>query len=118
MKRWTWMERRPASEKPKKVMNAKEAVNALSNLRPQHLTEALMVSRIQELAQSGLTYVRSEFYQEEPDTRPQAKAGTRVVRGYYLLEEISQPTSGEARLLRRFWFDRVSGYSFGAPSIL
>jgi len=34
------------SEKPRKVMNAKEAVNALSNLRPQHLTDALMVSAI------------------------------------------------------------------------
>ena len=31
------------------------------------------------------------------------------MRGYYLLEELSQPTGGEARLLRRFWFDRVNG---------
>lgn len=95
------------AEKPKKVMNTPEAVNAFSNLRPQHLTDALMVSGIQDPAQSGLTYVRSEFYQEEPDNRPQAKAGMRVVRGYYLLEEYSQPSSGEARLLRRFWFDRL-----------
>jgi hypothetical protein len=68
-----------------------------------------MVSGIQQPDQSGISYVRSEFYQDEPDTRPQAKSNTRVVRGYYLLEEISQPTSGEARLLRRFWFDRVAG---------
>ena len=34
-------------------MNAKEAVNALSNLRPQHLTDALLVSPIQE--QSGFS---------------------------------------------------------------
>lgn len=95
------------AEKPKKVMSTKETVNAFSNLRPQHLTDALMVSGIQNTAQSGLTYVRSEFFQEEPDNRPQAKAGMRVVRGYYLLEEFSQPSSGEARLLRRFWFDRV-----------
>ena len=99
----------PGSEKPRKMMNAKDAVNALSNLRPQHLTEALMVSGVQNPAQSGLTYTRSEFYQDETDSRPQAKSGTRVVRGYYLLEEFSQPTSGEARLLRRFWFDRVAG---------
>ncbi|MEP6818392.1 MAG: hypothetical protein ABJA18_02590 [bacterium] len=96
-------------EKPKKLMNAKETVNALSNLRPQHLTNALMVSGIEDNPQGSLTYVRSEFYQEEPDNRPQAKAGVRVVRGYYLLEELSQPSSGEARLLRRFWFDRVGG---------
>jgi len=103
------MDGQPAvNEKPQKVMNAKEAVNALSNLRPQHLTEALLVSEINN-TQGGLTYVRSEFFQEELDNRPQAKAGNRVVRGYYLLEEFSQPTSGEARLLRRFWFDRVGG---------
>lgn len=94
-----------AASKPKKAMNAKEAVNALSNLRPQHLTDALMINPVQ----SGLTLVRSEFYQEEADTRLQAKTSVRVVRGYYLLEEISQPTSGESHLLRRFWFDRVGG---------
>jgi hypothetical protein len=100
----------PDSENNKKrMMNAKETVSALSNLRPQHLTDALMFSPIPDPAQSGLTYVRSEFYQEEIDNRPRAKAGVRVVRGYYLLEEISQPSSGEARLLRRFWFDRVNG---------
>ena len=96
------------AEKPKKVMNAKETVSAFSNLRPQHLTDALMVSGIQDTTQSGLTYVRSEFFQEESDSRPQAKANMRVVKGYYLLEEFSQPTAGEARLLRRFWFDRVN----------
>ena len=93
----------------KRVMNAKEAVSALSNLRPQHLTDALMLNPIPDPAQSGLIYVRSEFYQEEADNRPRAKSAVRVVRGYYQLEEISQPQSGEARLLRRFWFDRVNG---------
>ncbi len=97
-------------EKPKKgTMNAKQTVNALSNLRPQHLTDALMISPIADPAQSGLSYARSESFQEEADTRPQAKANVRVVRGYYLLEEFSQPSAGEARLLRRFWFDRVGG---------
>ena len=97
------------SDKSKKVMDAKEAVNALSNLRPQHLTEALMVNPIQNSAQSGLTYARSEFYQDEPDIRPQAKKGVRVVRGYYVVEEFSPGSAGEARLLRRLWFDRVGG---------
>jgi hypothetical protein len=97
------------SDKPRKAMNVKETVNALSNLRPQHLTDALMINPIPDPAQSGLTYARSESYQEEGDNRPNAKQGVRVVRGYYLLEEFSQPTAGESRLLRRFWFDRVSG---------
>lgn len=93
----------------KGTMNAKDTVNALSNLRPQHLTDALMISAIADPAQSGLSYARSEAFQEEPDTRPQAKSNVRVVRAYYLLEEFSQPAPGEARLLRRFWFDRVGG---------
>ena len=90
-------------------MNAKETVNALSNLRPQHLTEALLLPSIPEPTQTGLAYVRSEFYQEEPDNSAQGKRGQRIVRGYYLLEEISQPVASDARLVRRFWFDRVNG---------
>jgi hypothetical protein len=100
----------PAADAHKKgTMNVKETVSALSNLRPQHLTDALMVSPIPDPAQSGVIYIRSEFYQEEADNRPRAKTGVRVVRGYYLLEEVSQPSSGEPRLLRRLWFDRVGG---------
>lgn len=89
-------------------MSASETMTALSNLRPQHLTDALMISPISDQAQSGLTYVQSEFYQEEPDNRPRAKKENRIVRGYYLLEEITPPSSGQARLQRRFWFDRVN----------
>lgn len=92
------------SKKPSQT-NEKEAVSALSNLRPQHLTDALM---IQPAGDPGMVYVQSEFFQEENDNTPQAKKGTRVVRGYYLLEEFTQPTAGAARLVRRFWFDRVN----------
>jgi len=98
----------PNNQTKTKQRGEKEAVNALSNLRPQHLTDALLPNPIGDATQAGLTYVRSEFYQEEADNRPRAKSGIRVVRGYYLLEEISN-TSGEARLSRRFWFDRVNG---------
>ncbi len=104
------MDGKSDSEKHKKgTMNAKETVSALSNLRPQHLTDALMINPIPDPAQSGLTYARSEFFQEETDSRLQAKHSVRIVRGYYFLEELSQPASGEAHLLRRFWFDRVNG---------
>lgn len=98
------------SEKKKnRQMKAKETFSALSNLRPQHLTDALLPSPIPDTAQSGLTYVRSEFFQEEPDNRVRGKNGLRIVRGYYLLEEIRQATPGQARLVRRFWFDRFNG---------
>ena len=93
--------------KKKKIMSGKETVSALSNLRPQHLTEAFMISPVG--SQSGLVYSQTEFFQEEPDIRPRAKKGSRVVRGYYLLEEFSPNTADEIRLLRRFWFDRVGG---------
>lgn len=85
----------------------KQTVSALSNLRPQHLTDAFMIRPIEP--NNGLIYVQSQFFQEEADTRRQAKKSDRVMRGYYLLEEFSQPQGNEAKLTRRFWFDRVSG---------
>jgi hypothetical protein len=90
-----------------KQKTEKATVSALSNLRPQHLTDAFMIRPIEP--NSSLIYARSEFFQEEPDIRRQAKKGARIMRGYYFLEEFSQSTAGETKLLRRFWFDRVGG---------
>lgn len=90
-----------------KQKTEKETVSALSNLRPQHLTDAFMIRPIEP--NTPAIYVQSEFFQEEADTRRQAKKGDRVMRGYYLLEEVSQPQGSEAKITRRFWFDRVSG---------
>jgi len=92
--------------KHKKVRDEKETVSALSNLRPQHFTDALMIRDIQTGVE-GIIYSQSEFFQEEPDTRPGAKKSSRVVRSYYLLEELSLNSSRQAHLNRRFWFDRV-----------
>ena len=94
-------------KKDNKQKGEKETVSALSNLRPQHLTDALMTRTID--AAAGFTYLQSEFFQEEPDNRPQAKKGARVMRGYYLLEELTAPQSGDLKILRRFWFDRANG---------
>lgn len=94
----------PANDKQK---TEKETVSALSNLRPQHLTDAFMIRPIEP--NNSLVYAQSEFFQEEPDNRRQAKKDARVMRGYYLLEEFSQPAAGESKLLRRFWIDRVGG---------
>src|SRR5215213_4322055 len=90
-----------------KQKTEKVTVSALSNLRPQHLTDAFMIRPIEP--NSPLLYAQSEFFQEEPDNRPQAKKGARIMRGYYLLEEFSAPSAGETKLLRRFWLDRVAG---------
>ena len=81
------------------------AVGALSSLRPQHLTGALLLAPI-DGAQSDLFYARSEAFAEDADTRPEAKKGARVVRSYYALDELAPTGAGRARLVRRFWFDR------------
>ena len=94
-----------AVPKTDKQKAEKVTVSALSNLRPQHLTDAFMIRPIEQ--NGSLVYAQSEFFNEEPDVRPQAKKDARVMRGYYLLEEFSTATAGEAKLMRRFWFDRV-----------
>ncbi len=90
-----------------KQKSEKETVSALSNLRPQHLTDAFMIRPIE--TNGAFVYAQTEFFQEEPDTRRQAEKGARIMRGYYLLEEFSQATPGDAKLSRRFWLDRVGG---------
>ena len=80
-------------------------VGALSSLRPQHLTGALLIDPI-DGAQSELIYARSEAFAEVADERPNAKKGARVVRSYYALDEFAPAGAHRARLLRRFWFDR------------
>jgi len=96
-----------AAQQTDQQKTEKQTVNTLSNLRPQHLTDAFMVRPIE--SNSSLVYAQSEFFNEEADTRRQAKKDARVMRGYYLLEEFSTATPGDATLVRRFWFDRVSG---------
>jgi hypothetical protein len=96
-------------DKNKKGKNGERTVSTLSNLRPQHFTDALLINPIQPRDVTGFVYARSEFYQEEADTRPRAKKNERVVRGYYLLDELAPGGETGARLVRRFWFDRVSG---------
>jgi hypothetical protein len=98
-----------AAQGDQKKMTEKRAVSALSNLRPQHLTDALLVRPIQPRDQSGFVYAQSEFYQEEPDPRARSSKDGRVVRGYYLLDELAPGGEGGAHLTRRFWFDRVGG---------
>jgi hypothetical protein len=96
----------PASSKNQKK-GEKETVSALSNLRPQHLTDAFMIRPIDP--NGSLIYAQSEFFQEEPDSRRGAAKSSRVMRPYYVLDEFSPASGGQAKLVRRLWFDRVSG---------
>ena len=103
------MDEQSTGDKKKKSKDGERTVSALSNLRPQHFTDALMIPAIRPRTETGLFYARSEFYQEEADMRPRANKGDRVVRGYFLLDELAPSDETGARLLRRFWFDRVGG---------
>jgi len=96
--------------KPGDKNSETQAVNALSNLRPQHLTDALLLNPINPQA-PGTLYVQSEFFESEMDTT-KADGSKRVVRGYYFLDEVIANGDKGARLSRRFWFDRVGGIRF------
>ena len=82
-------------------------VSALSSLRPQHFADALLVPAASTDESSGIQYTQHEVFEDEPDSRPGAKKGARVVRGYYVLTELKSAGTGRALVLRRFWFDRV-----------
>jgi hypothetical protein len=97
----------PASDKKGKTSSDVQAVNALSNLRPQHLTDALLLRPI-SASGSNLIYVQSEFFESEKDPA-KVETNKRVVRGYYFLDELQPAGDNSARLVRRFWFDRVGG---------
>ena len=81
-------------------------VSALSSLRPQHLTDAVLVPPV-SFEDTKHVYAQAETYEEETDPRPGAKKDARVVRGYYILTEMELVSQNRARVTRRFWFDRV-----------
>src|SRR5689334_22381037 len=95
----------PTNDKKDKPSSDVAAVNALSNLRPQHLTDALLLRPI-AASGSNLIYVQSEFFESEKDPA-KVDSNKRVVRGYYFLDELQPAGENSARLVRRFWFDRV-----------
>jgi hypothetical protein len=98
-------------DQTKTAQMQQRAASAFSGLRPQHFTDALLVRPVNVTAGGNLIYARSEAFAEDIDTRPNAKKGARVVRGYYQLDELATETDGRARLLRRFWFDRYGEIS-------
>jgi hypothetical protein len=92
--------------KKREAAMQRATVSALSSLRPQHFTDAVLVPPV-SAAGSNLVYASAETFEEEPDPRPAAKPGSRVVRGYYVLTEFEPTGQNSARVTRRFWFDRV-----------
>ncbi len=93
----------------------KQNLNAFSNLRPQHFTEAILV-RPADPANS--VYTSSTILQDEEDAAVAAKSPVRrVLRGYYLLDEFTKTEDGSLKISRRFWFDRVGGIRLARQQI-
>jgi outer membrane murein-binding lipoprotein Lpp len=93
----------------------KQNINAFSNLRPQHFTEAILVRPIDT---TNNYYTQSSIFQEEFDINAQKKSPLRwVLRGYYLLDEMHKNDNGTLTLARRFWFDRVGGIRLARQQI-
>lgn len=94
----------------------KKNVNAFSNLRPQHFTDAVLVRPIDTV---NYSYVHSTILQEEVDFKKIKEKSPLgwVLRGYYLLDEYKKNTDGTMTISRRFWFDRVGGINLARQQI-
>ena len=93
----------------------KQNVNAFSNLRPQHFTEAILVRPIDS---EQFSYLTTTITQEEFDVDAKKKSPIKwVLRGYYLLDEIRKNDNGELIISRRFWFDRVGSVRLARQQI-
>ncbi len=79
-------------------------VNAFSNLRPQHFTDAMLMRPVDT---ANFSYVQSATLQEESAVNSGKKSSARVLRGYYFLDELRKNQDGSLSVSRRFWFDRV-----------
>jgi hypothetical protein len=93
----------------------KQNVNAFSNLRPQHFTDAMLVRPVDT---ENYSYVTSTILQEEYDFKLAKNSPLRwVLRGYYLLDEMKKQADGTLHITRRFWFDRVGGIRLARQQI-
>src|SRR5262252_913510 len=99
-------------------LKGKERESALSSARPFHFTEALMM-RPMALNDPRFVFGKEETLVEEPDTRPGAKKGARVLHSFYVISEleVSPEGQGPSHVRRRFWFDRANGARFARQQI-
>jgi hypothetical protein len=76
-----------------------EKAGPLVNIRPQHVTDALLIAPIEF---STAAYLHEEQVVEE-DLRPGAKPGARVRKSYYVVTAVGY---GEHSPRMQFWFSR------------
>ncbi len=83
----------------------KQNVNAFSNLRPQHFTDAMLMRPVDT---NAFSYSQSTILEKEDNADVAKKSPLKsVLRGYYLLDELRKNEDGSLTVSRRFWFDRV-----------
>jgi hypothetical protein len=76
----------------------------LVNMRPQHITNSFLVKAITPECRHQV--FREEVRQVERDTRSGRK-NSFVERTYYVVYVLDQDEKGQAKLRRKFWFDRT-----------
>ena len=93
---------------------AVKTVNAFAELRPQHFTDAMLVRPIDD----KYVYTQSTIFRVEDEKSEDKKSiKSSVTRGYYLLDEYKRSDSGDLKIMRRFWFDRVGGIRLAIQQI-
>ncbi len=96
----------------------KDTKSAIASARPFHFTEALMMRPLL-LNDPRFVFGINEELVEEPDTRPGAKKGARLIRSFYVISELEVALEGQpaSRVRRKFWFDRGNGARFARQQI-
>jgi hypothetical protein len=91
-----------------------KSISVFSSLRPQHFTAALLMSPTKN---NEYAYSQSEIYEDEAGTTRARSPISRVIRGYYLLDELKKISDDDFRISRRFWFDRVGSIRLARQQI-
>lgn len=76
----------------------------LVNMRPQHITNSFLIKPISSDSRNDV--FREEVRQMEADARPGRK-NRFVDRTYYVVYVLEHDERGQAKLRRKFWFDRT-----------
>lgn len=84
----------------------KDKQSPLVNARPFHFTDAMLMRPLRQ-GESGYSYSLEEQLLEDTIAAPNGKDSTRVLRSFYVLAELATVNAGQAKVLRRFWFDRT-----------
>lgn len=87
-----------------KKQQQRQELSSIARIRPQHITEALLVKPIE--INTSTQYFVSDVTREEVDSVA-GQTPKHVLRSYQVLYLLDKTTNGELKLLKEFWFDRT-----------